>query len=53
MAVLRVGSCGALASMPLTSMVWVGGAFQRNTALMKPATPAQVLAGGAASTNTQ
>ena len=53
MAVLTVGSTAALASMPLISIVWVGGAFQRKTALMNPATPDQVVPGGAAMMNTQ
>ena len=35
----------ALASMPLISTVWLGGAFQRNTALTNPATPGQVAVG--------
>ena len=53
MAVLTVGSFGALASMPLMSRDWVGGAFQRKIDLMNPAMPDQVVAVGAAITNTQ
>src|SRR6185295_9036684 len=39
--------------MPLMSIACVVGAFQRNTALMKPAIPGQVVSVGETSTNTQ
>ena len=53
MLVWVVASLDSAASMPLISMVWVGGAFQRKTALMKPATPSQFTDGSEASTNEQ
>src|SRR5579859_3167970 len=42
MSLLSLESYSALASMPPMSIDCVGGAFQRNTDLTKPATPAQV-----------
>src|SRR5438552_12243780 len=53
MAALYVGSKIALSSMPPMSTDCVVGAFQRKTALTKPATPDHAVAGGAAITNEQ
>ena len=51
--VKSVGSWGALASMPLMSIDCEGGAFQRKTDLMNPATPAQLEPGWATRMNVQ